>query len=402
MIYIGKTIKYYLFTASANIVLIFSSGAIIQSFLSSLGISADKIGIYTLSISIMQIITLLLSVFITDKIKNIPKAISRLTLPALIFFSVMIFLSLNRNLGENTVFISAIAVCCFWNFFYGLRIVIEYKLPYCITDISEYPRISNISGIILSILGITVSSLLVLFSRIFDYYAVMCVSFIISVIFTLIATFTAYSLRNESPADPAERSNAISLDCLTMSQTRYLAVPNVLRGIGNGIMGMAAVIMLSTVTENKSVSSSIAAISAAAVILSCFLYSRIYKRVKTATLILIGGMVQFSALLFLFCGKSAAFLIFYFIAFMGENIVDYAVPVFVTEIVPFDKIGGYTSIRMLLFTLGVAIGNFIAGRLASSTPQLLIYICGAAQLINVLCYYLYYKKTGGYRYESDD
>lgn len=389
---INKKARYYLFTACANIVLIFSSGAIIQSFLSSVGLSAKQIGVYTLCISVVQILTLLLSTFLTDRFKNIPRTIGLFTLPALLFFAVMIFLCVCPVGNPKRVFFLAVFACFFWNFFYGLRIVMEYKLPYYIADISEYPRLSNISGIILSVLGVVVSGLFIFLSKRFSYRGVIGVCFVLSLFFALLAAASVLSLKNEKPtACPRAQNSKIGLALFSLPQTKYLAVPAVIRGIGNGIMGMAAVVMLSCVTDDPVISSLLATVTAAATVFSCFLYSKIYRKIKTVRLMLIGGIIQAVALLFLLSGSTAVFLVFYFIAFAGEAIVDYGTPVYVTEIVPYEQIGGYTAIRMLLFTGGVAIGNYLAGMLSSAKPHLLMGICIAAQLIHVVWYFCFDK-----------
>ena len=48
-----KELRYYMFTASANIVLLFSTGAIIQSFLAAVGLSPEQIGKYSFFASVL-------------------------------------------------------------------------------------------------------------------------------------------------------------------------------------------------------------------------------------------------------------------------------------------------------------------------------------------------------------
>lgn len=164
-----KELRYYMFTASANIVLLFSTGAIIQSFLAAVGLSPEQIGKYSFCVSFVQILTLVISMFFADKIRKVPQIIGIFTLPSVLFFAVMIILAAADKIPADTAFVIAICACCFWNLFCGLRTVIEYKPPYYIAYISEYPRIINTSGMVVGILGTTLTGVFVFCSQTFGY-----------------------------------------------------------------------------------------------------------------------------------------------------------------------------------------------------------------------------------------
>lgn len=390
----SKKLKYYCYTAFANIILQFSTGAIIQSFLSSKGLDNGQIGIFTLLISVMQVVTLFLSTFFSDRIINIPKTIAKFILPSLIFFSAMVYISTSKSMNVNTIFIISILVTCILNFFYGLRVVLEYKLPYYIIDISEYALLSNTSGIILSILGFAVTGLFLFFSTKFDYSNVITISFIISAGFAICASLIVFSFGNETnptPNDGKKETNLFYKELFKMREVHVLSVPNFIRGIATGIMGMAAVVMLSSVTNDASLSSGLSAASSVGYIISCFIYTRIYKKFKTLLFTLFGASVEFIALLFILSNGSNVkiFVIFYIIAYIGQVFVDVSIPVYITEIIPYKYMGGFTSIRMLLFTAGTATGNYIAGVMSASHPKSLMILCGCAQLIAGIWYYIF-------------
>ena len=103
--------------------------------------------------------------FFADKIRKVPQIIGIFTLPSVLFFAVMIILAAADKIPADTAFVIAICACCFWNLFCGLRTVIEYKPPYYIAYISEYPRIINTSGMVVGILGTTLTGVFVFVRR---------------------------------------------------------------------------------------------------------------------------------------------------------------------------------------------------------------------------------------------
>ena len=58
-------------------------------------------------------------------------------------------------------------------------------------------------------------------------------------------------------------------------------------------------------------------------------------------------------------GGNVWFLVLFFIAYLFRMIVDTAIPVVVTEIIPQNQIGAFTSIRMLVFTGAQAVATLI-------------------------------------------
>lgn len=58
-------------------------------------------------------------------------------------------------------------------------------------------------------------------------------------------------------------------------------------------------------------------------------------------------------------GGSVWFLVLFFIAYLFRMVVDTAIPVVVTEIIPQNQIGAFTSIRMIVFIGAQAVATLI-------------------------------------------
>ena len=102
-------------------------------------------------------------------------------------------------------------------------------------------------------------------------------------------------------------------------------------------------------------------ITNAAVILSCLLYSRITKKGRNGKIILISAVITAIFISLMLVGKSTVmFLVCYSVGYFAINLLAVAIPVQITEIIDYNAIGQYTAWRMMLFTVGTAIGGFLA------------------------------------------
>ena len=72
----------------------------------------------------------------------------------------------------------------------------------------------------------------------------------------------------------------------------------------------------------------------------------------------------------------------------------YTYPVLITEIIPEDEIGGYTSIRMMVFTAGTAVSTLLISPIANAIgyvgllafASICLLICGVSYyVIAILC-----------------
>lgn len=404
-------IKYYIFTGAYNISQVFAGGAIIQSFLNYMGLGFIQISVFVILGNVMQIITMLLSVLFVDRIKNVPLSMAVLTLPKALFPAAMAFVSLFSGIPADVVFAISLISYSVSAFFGGVRTAVDYKLPYYVVEMKDYPRLSNVSGIIINILGTAVSAAFVFLVRVFPYKNVITVCFGVCIacllVSSVIVLFFRENLNKENCANMGggeikdsvgragikKKRAAFSLDVLKLRSMRYLAAPNFLRGVASGIIGMAAVVMLSTVTDDAAVSSSLSIVSAAGSAVACFIYAKSYRRFKTTSFCLFGGIVMACSMsLMLVSGSVFVFSIMYLISYIGMTLVDFSIPIYICEIVPYEKIGAYTSVRMLLTTGGAAVGNSVAGVLADKSPLLLLISGAFLQITVVFAYYLYDKK----------
>lgn len=391
----GNKAKYYIYSVLTNLVLTFSTGSIIQSFLKWKNMSLMEISIFTSLISITQTGMIILSIFVVDKIGSIKRTIAWLTLLRSIFFVAMMYICKTDSMKHAYIFNIVMLVCLLNNMSVGMINVLIYKLPYMIIDIQEYSGMLNTTGILVGIVTSLFPAFFVRLSSSFEYENMIFICFGICIVFSIAAGFICGSMKEVNSGSHKNNRKPILLSVLKLPATYLLALPNLMRGIAMGIIGMVSVIMLSTITDDVALSSVLSVILPLSTICACMVYNHFVRRIKVLQFILSGGFIMCIAMCFMLAGGNVIiFCIMYFIACFGMTFVDYSIPVYITEIVSYDAIGSYTAIRMFLTTLGTTLGNYVTGIVLDShaNSYMLLIAGGIMVLAAVLCYYAVSKK----------
>lgn len=395
-----NTTKYYLYHIFTYLMLIFSSGSAILSFLRWKSLSSAEVGIFTGTISIVQVAMMFLSFFAADCIKKIKNAVAVCTIPRCIFFLIMMYVCKNETIGSKQLFILSMTACVINNVFLGVVNVLIYKLPYRIMDIREYPTVSNRVGILSNIISIVFLLFFLKFCNYFEYEKVMMVCFGMCTLFSILSGWIVLTMDEINEDVTEKRKRSFSAALLKLPSVYLLALPNFVRGIAMGIMGMASVVMISVLTDNATISSSLAVISSFSIMCACLLYNHFLKDIRSTQFTLIGGVVMFVSMSLMLAGKNTVvYCVMYFVAYIGMSFVDYSIPVYVTQVVEYENIGSYTSLRMLLTTLGTSVGSYIAGVMADNHSYILLIIGGGLELYVAVSYYITSKKLK-YIYKS--
>ena len=97
-------------------------------------------------------------------------------------------------------------------------------------------------------------------------------------------------------------------------------------------------------------------------VLSGTLYLAFIKKIPSTIYTIIGGLVTGTSLIIMATTHNAwIFYPVYFVGAVGMYFIDNSIPIFIAEFVSGKIIGGYTTIRMLITTFGMATGNMLVG-----------------------------------------
>lgn len=387
-----NTVSYISYNVITATLLIFSNGALIQTFLLSMGVSESKIGYFSSVYNFTQVLTMIFCSLISDRIKNIKKMIALCSLPQIFFYVAMAFFCI-YDANTDTVFITALITLFLLGIFLGIINVLIYKLPYIIMDINSYGRVTSIIGIFSGILGVAVSAGVKLLIDSYEYKTVMLLCFVACAVL-LIASFAmvmCLKVVNDGEYDGNEPKKAKFYDVFKHKSFIFLSPANIFRGLAAGITAMIPVFAVRQMKADAGMTASMVVVSNVANIVCCFGYMLAMNYIKPNLLCFITSVVTLVPLIGMaFTDSWMAYLILYSIYNIGIFGFSMAVPVYVTKIVPYSIMGSYTSWRMMLTTGGTALGSLLSGVLISKISIAGIMLLAVAlQFFSGLIYGLY-------------
>ncbi|MBR4941291.1 MAG: hypothetical protein IKZ19_04765 [Clostridia bacterium] len=381
------------FNASA---LLFSSGSIIQGFLAYYGVDSVRTGYFTFAITATQVATMLIYSGLADRVKNCKRAVSVITFQYIWFFLAAIVLCLFPNASSSVAFWVILLFGIIQNVFVGMRSALDYKLPYLAIDMSKYAQLNAISGICAGLCCVAVNLIYSFFLKRFDYASVSLCGLIGASVFMLASALMTLSLKiDESASAPEKEKTKVShITILKSKSFLILALPNFLRGLCMGTIGMAAVIWLADINSDPASTAVLVTISTAGSMLSCLAYSFLSKKIKQNVICIIGSAALLIFMPLMMIGSNpVVFCIFYFLSNVGLIFVNNSVPCRIAEVVPYDMIAGYSALRLSITMGGSSLASLIVGYLIGNVPSPVILIsAGILQVISGLAFLFYRPK----------
>ncbi len=353
-------IKYILMNSFLAVAHIFAVGQIMQGYLARVGFSAGKISTYVSFSNIVQVVCMALLFFFADKIKNMKRSIKICFYIMSMFFVLLIGMQF-INIGTGVMFALLLLSSCVYYAGYAVKSILDYRLPYAIIDMKNYGKLTSMTSVVGQVLGVAISLGFSVLVIAFDYDAVVLTCFGVSILLLLLAAFSASRFKIINTVFEQNEKPKLS-DVFREKSVIHLAPMHFLRGIVNGCFAMATVIFISNISGNVKLTAPLAVILSVGTVLSGVLYLALIKKIRSTVYTIIGGIVCGISLIIMATTHSAwVFYPVYFIGAVGVYFIDNSIPVFISEFVSGKIIGGYTTIRMLITTFGMATGNMLVG-----------------------------------------
>ena len=357
-------LRYFISYTTNGLVVMMTTGSVLQTFLLENGMSEERTGTYFSIIQALRVLTIFLFSGVSDKIRPVigVSALSRaLCLPFTVF---LLFLPV-LPAGFPFFVMLLLAVTTFiFSAAQGAYSVIAYKLPYHIIDMKNYGRFMSISGILSGGVCLFGSWLLSYMQGVLGYFPALRYAYLSASVLVLLTTGIILSFREKETIDtPKITEDARPADGKRPHLLAYrpfyaLIVPNLFRGFASGIVGMAVTMGYFTGAIDSAAAAKLVIISNAVTLLGCSAFAFLSGRMKEKFLLPIcAASAAVTIPLMLVSGSSGGFLVFYGVTFFFVNIVDYCVPVAVTKIVDYDMAGVYSGGRMLLHTAGSSLAG---------------------------------------------
>jgi hypothetical protein len=265
-------------------------------------------------------------------------------------------------------------------------------LPYTALRLEDYGRISGISGAISAGLTLAASLAVSLLQAVFPYERIMQTVLILTLAVAALGFFATVTLRER-----VTRATQAPLPRVRLFAYRHftaLLAPNLLRGLTTGVMGIAVTLGYAGGILDAKTAALAVVVTGGATMLGSTLYSLLPRRIAPARPLLLATVAAALTMPLLLLGNAPLFLAALCLITVFTAIEDIAVPVAVVRLVGDDMIARYTGGRMLLHTLGTALGGLVALPLFHAIGSLgLMLMTGGAHLAFGLFYYLYFKKA---------
>ncbi|MBQ0124710.1 MAG: hypothetical protein KBS59_00105, partial [Clostridiales bacterium] len=352
--------KYILFQALYSTAIVLTTGSVIQAFFVYLGLE-DSASLYASVIQIIQVASMMLCSLWCDKIRSIIRAVGISVCVIGVISASLVFVCFGVPADTFAAYILIIAVSCISSVGLGIYNVLIYKLPYEIYDINEFGKYSAFCGIASGVCGFLCTSLISVLSGKFGYISVITAFFIIALALFAISAAVCFSLKKIPHSATSEKTkiNLISYPVFTK-----LIPANILRGIGNGIIGLMTVIGTKDGILTEATAVHVATVSVLGSISGFLLYLLASKFMSVKTLTLLTSV--FAVLGFpltVFAQTQSMLYIMYYLSYACVVALGNCIPVLVYGGVPQSIIGKYTAWRMLLFTFGSAVPGFFMNAL---------------------------------------
>jgi hypothetical protein len=279
-----------------------------------------------------------------------------------------------------------------YNASYAVKAILDYRLPYSIIDMKNFGKLSSLTSIVSQVVVISVGFIFSLVVAMFRYDSVILVCFTAGIISLLLAAFTAGRFQMMNTVFEQNEKPKIA-DVFREKSVIHLAPLHYLRGIVNGCFAMATVMFIANVSDDVRLTAPLAVILSVGTVLSGVLYLVFIKKIPSTIYTIIGGLVTGTSLIIMATTHNAwIFYPVYFVGAVGMYFIDNSIPIFISEFVSGKIIGGYTTIRMLITTFGMATGNMLVGIFSENNViQVGVTTVGAVAIAIGFIFYIYDK-----------
>ncbi len=392
----SNKVKFFAERAFQGMVESLSGGTILQIFMTNAGIGSEGIGLYGSLLSIIPMAVNLLFSKAVDEVRNVKKvrAVTQLlSAICLLCFLTPCFVRDERTLWQMTCFV-LIPASVLRTLFVAIKTLVGFKLPYSIMRIEEYGKMAAIDGAITYGCCTVVGFILSYCLEHFDYMQTMRWAFGISALFSFLAGLICRSYRiYDTPAATTAKEGILQVmaTLIKMQEFKIFIIPNFLRGISQGVIGVLAIICLGLGFDNAT-ASALVTVTVVAELLGNYLYYVLSKRISEQKICLLGTALL-APMIFAFLFGDTVFLAFALFTLMGKALINIAVPASVYKIIQPEVACTYHAGRMFVTDMGVAVASACSGFLIERNGTVLLIAIGVlAQLISSLCYLLYRKR----------
>lgn len=370
--------------ALRSLSLLTATGTLIQTLLTVLGMSAERIYFHTSAVGAVNVAVILLFATFADT-PSLIKRSAAVQLAGGILFLLFLPLCIAKKAGI-TEFIILITAGVLQSVVTALHTVCDYKLPYYIIKKEEYGFIMAFCGILSSVISFGAGAVMTALSSKHDYKTLMLFAFIFAFICSCLAAVLTLKLKNISQYDTVIKTQSAGKSFISVisSPVFYKLLPaNLIRGFSSGITLVFAVIAADELNYSEQITTATVSVQAIASLAGCALFGVLSKKISPRISVFAGSLTFLLLPLILIPERPLLFLCLTGVILFGRTLIDYAVPSLLLYAVPVEIAGPYNAFRMILHNGG----SLIATTVAAFVPvSILLPLAALFQLISGLVF----------------
>lgn len=280
----------------------------------------------------------------------------------------------------------------------AIRNIFEYKRPCETIDMTYYSVLLAYSSLMGGITGTVVGFVIPVMYQRFDFITVTGVCLVLSAVFSLLSALANLWLKPlQNPTELPHTKLTINpiqdlKQLLSHRDFRYLLLPNFIRGLGLGVISLAALIAVRGVDMTEGNTPMITSAANIGTMLSSFVYVFLTRKLGVPKTALFGSLL-FGVVCFATVGGTTMFLILYCVGYIGYNIVSNALPDMVYRTTDPSIISSFHTWRLAVSNVGTVVAAALYGWILDKVPAFVLLVL--AFLGTLGCaggYYLCYRK----------
>jgi len=400
-------LKLWISDASYSAANALSTGSVFSAFLMRNGLTESQIAMY---LSVTQTVNFVVSLLLAGAAsaeRDTRKPLLWLTAMTAVLTVCHIVFCI-WSMQNILIFALVLLLGCLQAVITALRTIYIYKLPCEVIDMRDYTVLTGYQGLFTGIAGIGIGFLLPLFFEKYPYMTVCGAAFAAAGLLQMTSGCCIWKLhpmeKNNSTVQIAEEPTRIKFsvvdDLLRLIRNkdfRWLLVPNILRGAGNAMISIFALLVIQAGILNEENVSLITAATSIASIISCFAYVFCVKHFNIPKTCLIGGIL-FCFFCLTHTRGSIMCVLMYAIAYIGYNMVSCAIPNMIYRSVSSDLISIFQSWRLALSQLGQVLALALFGMMMETVDGFwIILLTCIVYLAFTVWYYCYFRKHPDFR-----
>ena len=161
--------KYYISSVLEQIMLVFVSGAVLQTVLLEMGLSPEMTNQFTSIQTGVQVVAITIFSIWSDRVRDLIKTYGLSSLPLMLF----LFLACSGAISNSIFLVFLYLTAIIYNIVYGTSNILGLKMPYQIFDMKEYGRVAGITGVVAGITAFLLSGTLTWLQTAFPYLRII-------------------------------------------------------------------------------------------------------------------------------------------------------------------------------------------------------------------------------------